>query len=241
LLAKAEATLLAAQDLSNHATDLQDSLLGRVRIGLNCSTDRLQVPRLVERMLAACPGVEAQFDREASQEIIDRLLAEEVDAGFVCGEVPDGFSVRPLPSLDLDVVAPADWHGKLRNAGWAELAALPWIGGGESCPFQMEVDRIFRPKGLQPRYAARSDDENVRMSLVEAGVGLAVFDSLDAARAFGQGRVATWDREKLHCPLSFVHLASRRNDPLVKAVRQSVLEIWPGEARPSCEVIPLRG
>src|ERR1700730_1893012 len=48
LRTKAEATLLAAQDLSNHATELLECLMGSLRIGLTASATFLRIPRIVK-------------------------------------------------------------------------------------------------------------------------------------------------------------------------------------------------
>src|SRR5215831_13959310 len=61
LLRKAKETLLAAQDLANHATTLLDSLMGTLRVGLNSSASFLRIPQTIEYIQKHHSGIELAF------------------------------------------------------------------------------------------------------------------------------------------------------------------------------------
>jgi DNA-binding transcriptional LysR family regulator len=226
LRVKAEATLLAAQDLANHATNLRGLLMGTVRIGINCSAELLRVPALVTRMREACPGVELQIVQYASGRIVKELMHGSLEAGFIFGQSGEQLTAHRLTAAELVVSAPCAWEPDIRAATWETLASLPWIRSSGDCPFQHAIDRMFEEAGLEQRIAVSADDDTTRAELVAAGVGIALLERSDARRAVATGSVIIWQSEPILCDLSFAYLASRRDDPLVRALRLTVLDLW---------------
>src|SRR5579864_2578306 len=92
LRVKAEQTLRAAQELVNHATEMQSYLMGRVVIGLNTSPTFLRVGPLVAQLAANCPGIDLAFVASVSGKILDALQAGSVDAGYI-------FSASPVDAI----------------------------------------------------------------------------------------------------------------------------------------------
>lgn len=224
---KAEATLLAAQDLANHATDLQGYLMGALRIGVNTSADALRVPKLVEHLQNRCPGVELRLVQGASARIVDDLERGLLDAGFIFGRASaEKIGSHHLMVAELVVTAPKAWESDIRGATWEKVAELPWIRSGGSCPFQLTVDKLFAERGLQQRCAVGTDDDATRAELVGAGVGIALMEQWDAQRAVDRGIAVVWKTESIQCDLSFAYLLSRKEDPLVRALRMAVLDVW---------------
>lgn len=240
LRAKAEATLLAAQDLSNHATDLQDYLLGTIAIGVNCALDRLHVPQLIERMRTACPGVDLRIVQGASGRIAEDIERESLDAGFIFGPGLPALITHRLATVDLLVVAPTEWRSKLLGASWAAVAELPWIHSGGLCPFQVMIDEIFAARGLVQRKGVSADDDHTRVELVSAGMGLALLEKSDALRAVETGHAFVWPCESIQSNLSFAYLAARKNDPLIRALRMAVASEWELVTDVVREIKPLR-
>ena len=128
------------------------------------------------------PGVEAQFDREASQEIIDRLLAEEVDAGFGAEKsgtgfpsdpcrawtsmsshprigtessgMPDGRSLPPFPGSAAENPAPSKWKSIGSSAPRGPAALCGPIRRRE-CPHVARGGRVGSRGVRQPGCGAR--------------------------------------------------------------------------------------
>lgn len=219
LRAKAEATLLAAQDLANHATDLQDYLLGTIAIGVNCALDRLHVPQLIERMRTTCPGVDLRIVQGSSGRIAEDVKQESLDAGFIFGPGLPALIAHRLSVVDLLVAGPLDWKSKLDDASWETVADLPWIHSGGFCPFQAILDKIFAERGLSQRKGVYSDDDHARVELISAGIGMALLEKDDALEAVAAGNAFIWACEPIQSDLSFAYLAARRNDPLIRALR----------------------
>src|SRR5258708_38881024 len=61
LKGKAEQALRAAQDIVNHATQMQDYLMGRLAVGLNGAPGFLRVVSLVSQVSVNYPGIDRGF------------------------------------------------------------------------------------------------------------------------------------------------------------------------------------
>ena len=226
LRAKAEATLLAAQDLSNHATDLQDYLLGTISLGVNCGLDRLRVPKLIDDMSANCPGVELRIVQGSSGRIAEDLEREALDAGFLFGPGLATLISHRLTTTELVIAAPKAWEGQVQDASWATLADLPWVHSGGYCPFQAVIDSKFSAQGLKQRKGVYADDDATRAELVSAGVGIALLEKAHALISVEAGHAVIWPAERIECDLSFAYLAARKSDPLIRSVRMAVSREW---------------
>lgn len=224
---KAEATLLAAQDLANHATELQGYLMGTLSVGLNTSASFLRIPQVLESLQKHCPGVELGFVNSASGRIIDDLRSQTLDAGYIFGPL-SGESIvsHRLSVTELAVAVPKQWETDIFSADWTAIAKLPWIHSDGYCPFQHIVDRLFRDRGLQYERTVQTDDDRTKADLISAGVGLALLEKTEAQQAVDQGKAVIWQTDPILCDLSFGYLSTRREDPLIRALRRAVLDVW---------------
>jgi len=224
---KALATLMAAQDLVNHATELKGELMGTVSLGLNAPVGALRIPAVLERLRADSPGIDLDLVQSSSGEIMERLLAGDLDLGFVFGdEIRAGLNAQRLGTLGLVVAIPARWAGELEQADWPELAGYPWVYSHKYCPFQVLTDRLLERHGLESRRVTATNDEGAKQGLVVAGVGIAMLLEAEAREAHERGELAIWNGEPLRAVLSIVCRDTRADDPLLGQVRQAVLGAW---------------
>lgn len=224
---KADQILRATQDMVNHATQMQDYLIGRLAVGVNAPPGMLRIAPLAGRMRAACPGIELSFLPSVSGAILAGLQSGALDAGFIFGEPPsDAVEAMPLATVALVVAAPRAWEDRLRGATWEDLARLPWIGSSIYCPFQEIVDGLYRARGMPYEKAAQADDEQTRCELVSAGLGVSLLAREEIAESGPPGRIVTWERDPIPCPLALAFLKTRRDDPLIAALRAQILAEW---------------
>ena len=227
LKTKAEQTLRAAQDIVNHATQMQDYLMGRVAVGLNASPSFLRVGQLVTQMSTNYPGIELAFVSSVSGKIIDGLQNGTLDVGYIFGaSLCEAVASRCLATVELVVAAPWQWEGQIATANWQDIADLPWIYSTIYCPFQVIADDLFQQRGLKCRYVVQSEDDLTKCELVSAGVGLALLEKEEAEEAVKNDKVAIWKTDMIQCELSLAYLRERRQDPLITALETEVLKIW---------------
>jgi DNA-binding transcriptional LysR family regulator len=224
---KAEGILHGVQDMVYLSTKLQTSLAGSNRIGLNAGVKFLRVAGVIERMQQIYPNVDLTIEASSTGRILRQLKERSLDAGYIFGPVPDKLiTAHHLYTAELVIAAPLTWHSQIVQAGWKDLALLPWIYPTTYCPFQMIIDKTFKGKHLSYQQAITSDDDTTKLELVSAGFGLALLERTEAEDAMQGGKITIWDHQSFDCDLSFAYLRNRRDDPLIQALTSEVLRSW---------------
>jgi LysR substrate binding domain len=98
---------------------------------------------------------------------------QTVAIGYVFGPMPAATIMgHRVCIVDLVVAVPTCWAGRVQQASWEDLAALPWIVADEYCPFQDLVEQRFAQRCLDYQRVMQASDEATKLELVSAGVGL---------------------------------------------------------------------
>jgi DNA-binding transcriptional LysR family regulator len=227
LRTRAEQILSATREMVEHARAFQDQLSGVLDVGINASPSYLRLAPLTLAIRSVHPALNLHFVESISGRIIDAVLNRRMDAGYLFGPPPPaGLCSVPLTQANLVIAAPAAWENQLEDANWGDIAALPWITQDEYCPFQDLADSLFRERGLSPQQTVQVSSEATKLALVTSGVGLALLEESEAVEAAQAGRIAIWHSESVECALSFVYLASREDDPLIRALVDAVVCAW---------------
>lgn len=227
LLKEAESTLEAAESLRQAARALQSEVSGSLRLGLNAGPGTLRIGAITGGLRAAHPGLVLDLERSSSGLILEAIDRGTLDMGFIYGPATHaGLASHYLATAALVVAGPLAWEGRIGGAGWAELAALPWISEAIYCPFQTLAERAFARCGLTPPVAARSSDEGTKIALIRDGVGLALLERHEAETASAEGGIVFTEPEALSCDLYLIYPIQRGADPAIRAVVRGVLEAW---------------
>ncbi len=161
--------------------------LGRVDVGTIQSTSTALLPAILRRLLAERPGLQTRLEeRYEEAELIELLLHGDLDVTFVVNGSPPG-----VDSVDV-LVDPFVVLARAEDVGDGpipvdRLSEGPLIGQvGSTC--QEVIDSGLREAGCEPDYVFRSADNGAVVSMVRAGLGLAllprlaVLDELDDPR-----------------------------------------------------------
>lgn len=224
---KAENTLFAAQDLVNHATDLQTNLIGEVKVGVNASPNFLQLGALAAALDSSVPGVTLNLMPSASGKIVDALLHKRLDVGFVFGDVVSAeISTIPLATTNLHIALPPAHTTESTLITWQAVAQLPWIYTEYSCPFQTVADQLFAQHALEITRKITSNDEQTRLDLVKAGIGASLLLADECQSAIDGGDVVIWQRNVAQLPLQLAYLAIRQTEPLLAPIITTIETLW---------------
>lgn len=229
LVTMARHTLQSARDMVNYAYENQAHLMGCVTVGLNGQPTFLRVPLWVESLGSDCPGIELRLMATSSAHILEGLLTEKYDVGYVYGGVNEArLAAHFVHKAELVVAAPSGWQNRLDAATWVTLAGLPWICSDGYCPFQNILDDLFQARGLGTGYEkiAQVDDETTKAELVASGLGLSLLERSEAEKLVKQAQVTIWATDPIYCDLSIVCLAHRQHDPLVHTVVDHINRTW---------------
>jgi DNA-binding transcriptional LysR family regulator len=110
---------------------------------------------------------------------------------------------------------------------------MPWVWFPERCPFQYLLTEAFAHKGFDLNKTIVGDTDSTLRALVVAECGLTLLRRDDALEALAAGEVCLWEREPMSLELSFMYRRVRENDPVIRALRGVLAEVW-GEAAGSC-------
>jgi DNA-binding transcriptional LysR family regulator len=211
LLAKAEKTLAAHQELVEEAARIKGRLAGRLRIGANGTASELAA-QLVMRIAETWPEIDVAIQHLSSSEVLAGLRNGTLDAGFYNGEPEDDLVTREVSRFTIFVAAPsadADWN------------ALPWIYPTTSSCCGKTAEALFRDHGFRPPKIISIDREQTTRTLVASGVGVGLLHDTTAREAERAGEAHLVYESPTPVRVQFAHLATRAQDPLVVAIRQA--------------------
>jgi DNA-binding transcriptional LysR family regulator len=233
LLEEAHALLIDAQRFKNIARGMQGELQGNARVGTVSDPATLRLGEFLTRMVDGYPLLEIDLHQEVSGLALDKIRDGELDASFYFGEQPrEPLLSRRLRSMDYRVVAPAGWRGRIEQADWDGIAAMPWIMTPEQSTHRHMLVALFKNKKHQPRRVAEADQEHVITNLVVSGVGLSLVREEVALRERDAGRLVIWDKARVETTLWFAYAAERASDPAIEAMLGVLSSLWATDAVP---------
>ena len=87
---------------------------------------------------------------------------------------------------------------------------------------------LFHDRSALPARLIEADTEPVIINLVESQVGVSLVREELARVSVEAGRVAIWPGASATTRLWLVYMAKRGGDPLLQALLEVLVEIWPG-------------
>jgi DNA-binding transcriptional LysR family regulator len=228
LLAHAGKVLGAAESLKQAARTMKGEISGTLRNGTVSDPHTLRVGALLRAAVRRFPGLELELHHEVSGIALENVRERKFDASFFFGDHPGaGFTALALREVVYRVAAPAQWATRVKSAGWAEIAALPWVMTPHVSTHNRLVTRLLAEHGIDPPLRhVEADDERVIIDLVQAGVGVSLMREELALESSKTGAICIWDKARLTTTLWFVCLAEKETDPLVRALLDLVRATW---------------
>lgn len=172
-------------ELTEIARRLQAGTVGRLALSFVSTADYSVLPRLVQRYSAAFPDVAVSLEEATSDVQIEALLSGRADAGILIptrSALPPALAYRPLLRERLIAAVPEAWiedghlgrvRGALKGSDWMGLPLIIFPAR-VSPDFHELVLGFYRSKGRQPRIAQEAIQMQTIVSLVSAGMGLAL-------------------------------------------------------------------
>ena len=227
LYQQAVETLDAAARLKNDAQQLQNELVGEVRIGVHTDFDFMRIGNLHRLLQERHPQISPHFVAGMSVQIQSDVRRGVLDAGFFFGPSGQaGLSVLSLLEVPMRVVGPAAWADRVVDATLPELATLPWIYTTDTCPFFALSQSLFASESATPETVAYVDSEDAVRELIRAGAGLSLLRADDTERLAAEGQVCCWHGEPPSIALGFAVQRQRAGEPIIAALRDLVAEQW---------------
>lgn len=221
---KAQLVLNAGNDLKLKARTLQGILTGQAKIGLNADAEYLLLAKWHNALVSEYPQLKIQLTQGTSIELIKNVSSGRLDITFFSGDN----SYKELKYIDLCttkavIAAAPKWAEQLKNADTEDLAQLPWIYPEPLCIYHKLIRNIFAKTKNKPSMITSSAAEDSTNALLKAGVGLAFIRNDEADLMLKKGEIVVWPGEAYSLPLRMAYLKSREEDPIVKALIETIV------------------
>ncbi len=232
LLAEADKVLAASQTFEAEARALKGTVSGKARVGTLSDPAFIRLGEFMAAALQRYPRLEIDLQHEITGVAMQRVRDGSLEASFYYGHMPypqvAGIALRELAYR---IAAPAAWSERLRQAGWREVGALPWIMPPPVSTHHQFAAAMFREHGVEPAKVIGADDEAVVSSLVASGAGLALMRE-DVALAMVQaGEVCLWRDIRIGTMLRFIYSSLARTRPDRPGAARRVQVILAGASR----------
>jgi len=227
LLERARHALAAAQDFLQQARGMKDELMGSVRIGLNTDADFLRLPELQARLVAEHPRLEIEYHSGRTGSNIPALRVGRLDAAFVSGDCDDPLLESCyLCDEELAVAVPESLRGRTGAGGIAALATLPWVYTSPECAYYRSMQALFQAHGCEPAKTVMAEQEDALWAMIKLGMGVGILRRAHIERPEHVGHLHALPLKLPPLPLNFAYLKKRANDPVVRALRTVLADVW---------------
>lgn len=172
-LTKAEEALRLLEEGKREVADLAGLERGSIRL-VTATLERMTGP--ITEFISAHPEVNFQISQSPIEQMSEFLTSGEADLGFTPLPLDQaGYAYKAVLSEELYLAVPsAHPLAGRRQVTLKEAAEEPFIGYREDFVFQQINDGFFEQAGAAPRYICRVDEPPAILSLVRAGVGVAL-------------------------------------------------------------------
>jgi DNA-binding transcriptional LysR family regulator len=227
LLVEVDKILAATQAFQAEAQALKGGISGRAKLGTLSDPAFIRLGDFMSVAIERYPLLEIDFQHEITGVALQRVRDGSLEASFYYGDMryPQVAGVA-LRAMTYRIAAPAAWRERVEQAGWAEIAELPWIMPPPVSSHQQFAATLFREHGVEATRLIGADDEAVVASLVTSGAGVALMREEVALQKQQAGEVCVWQDTRVETTLRFVYLRSREHDPLIRALLDVVKETW---------------
>lgn len=234
LLAKAEQTLAAHQELMDEAARSRGRVAGKLRLGAGSNSNNEAIGRLLTTLSERFPEVEVTLKHGTSVEILAGLRSGALDAGLYNegGEPDPDLGTREVSRFTIFLCAAPGLVDASRPLDWAALARLPWVYPPTSACCGRAAEAVFKAHQIRPDRVVSVDRQVLTRTLIASGLGVGLLHADAADEAHRAGEVELLYESKAPVRVLFAHLASRAQDPVLAAASSIIRPPWRAGARP---------
>lgn len=217
LLARAEQTLAAHQELLEEASRIKGRLTGTLRIGAGSNANHEAVGRLLTRLAERCPDVEVILKHGTSVEVLTGIRNGSLDAGFYNeADEPDvELSTIEVAQFSIHLAAPPGLVSAAAPLDVRALGELSWIYPTVSACCGRTAEALFKTHQIRPKRVISVDREAITRTLIAGGIGVGLLHAETAKAAQASGEVELILEAAPRVRVLFAQLRNRTQDPLL--------------------------
>lgn len=228
LLPEAEALLQHKHRLEQFAQTLSADYVHSVQLGIIHPIESRKVTALTRCIVEQEPKTQLHIHYGMSIEILSRLLAKKIHAGFFLGHIDQrNFQVHFLEHVDYSLICPQSQLQRIRDNLPKSLNDSTWIEMSGISSSYKNLQQFWHRHKLNPKKQIICDYPQTIIDLAVAQQGLAMVPKHSALEAVGQGKdIAVLDEFEQHLPLHFIYLDEFSEDPAVTLLLENVQRLW---------------
>lgn len=189
LLAYADRMLKLVSEAEQHV-GTRTALVGRVRLGVTSIPAVTWMPRLMQRLERAYPGIEAEFVVDTSERMRALLLSGDLDIAFLAGPLFEPSLVTErLGGVAMDWIVSAASPLPRRALEPKELVDVPVITDHRGSFLHGLALSWFATGGVEPRRHHACANLRTRIDLAKAGLGVAMAPAIAATTEIAKGEL----------------------------------------------------
>lgn len=226
LLPLAEKVLAGSQELIQAAHSLNSTLSGKLAIGTILDPEFTRLGAFLKMLVEGYPHVSTELKHGMSGWVQQQIRDGLIDVGYYLGTAQPQLHSMDLCTFTYHVLAPQGWGRRVKGKAWESLAQLPWIWSPPESVHHRLLSEVFASRRVQPLKVALVDQEASMLDLVKSGIGLSlVRDSIALRESQAYGLVIA-DSVSVTTQLSFICLASRKNESAIVTAFRLMGNLW---------------
>ena len=219
-LPHAQRVLKALHDGQDAVLSMRKLELGTLRLGAAPTISTYVLPELLKEFSSRYPGLEISVRTEYSQQIVQMVLADEVQMGLERGTTHPEVETIPLYGDEVVLVASAkDDFSKKASVTLEDVAERRLIMFNRGSSYYALVDSALRDAGLPVSPAMELDNMEATKKMVQVGLGIAMLPRVAVAQEVKRGELREIKVKNLTMPRREVALIYRRGRPLSRAAK----------------------
>jgi DNA-binding transcriptional LysR family regulator len=227
LVTEAEKLLSAVHAFRSEARTIKGEVGGVARVGTVSDPEFIRVGEFLSAAVERYPLVEIELQHEVSGAAFEKVRDGALDASFYYGGLSNsGVAGLLLREITYRIVAPAAWERRIADSGWKDIAGEPWILTPPISTHYQLANALFQKHAVVPSKVVEADDEVVVGSLVVSGVGMALMREDLALDKEATGEICLWRDVRLTTSLQFIYPREREHDPVIRALREILADVW---------------
>ncbi|WP_233848994.1 LysR family transcriptional regulator [Paraburkholderia sp. HD33-4] len=225
ILPTVERMLRDLESIQSSVKELAGRERGQLRFAATPSIAAAIVPKLVAEYRALYPNIEVSVDDAAPDRLTASTLTGDVEFGIgTISERPEGITLQCLARDNLCAICRKDSAlAKKRRVSWKDALQYPWIGIKSTSGIRKLIDETLFTLGARKAVEYEVSYMTTGLSMVQAGLGIAVFPGILLGSFPHRDLVA----RRLEAPLVTrdVNLIRRAEHSLSPAA-ESFIELW---------------
>lgn len=187
----------------------------------------LNLPLVLSELKQRYQNVNLNVVQNISGIIMEQVLNDKLDAGFIIGEVDnpllESFILSPIT---LCVVGPWSWKERLKQSSFNEIVKFPWILTPKKCSFTKITQDFLGESNINNMNSIMVDQEVTLIDLVSMEMGITLMREDLALLLQERKKVYIWEERKTVSYLSFIWKKQAVTKRVVSELTNIVSRIW---------------